>query len=166
VVGFPKVNIATPDIFARIYAAHGHRCPMSTLGGRLGMAVKQALGAFPDEQLRALYRSRTCALDGIALVLGCSEENGLLRVQSDGRHRLEAALPGRRIAAELTPFALQLAGTYRQLANRLEAGWEELAAAEQDRRTRELDAALDALLPQLWTAGESDLITLTEEAVA
>jgi len=160
------VSIATPDIFARIYAVHGHRCPMSTLGGRLGLAVKEALGEYPDGRLRAVYRTRTCALDGIAETLGCREADGSLRVASDGRHRLEVAVPGYRVTAELAPAALQLAGPYRQLANRLEAGWEELDTAEQARRRAELDAALDALLPQLWSAATAELIVLTEEADA
>ena len=50
----------SPEIFARIYARHGHRCPMSTLGGRLGLAAMQWLGDGAGE-LQAIYSNRTCA---------------------------------------------------------------------------------------------------------
>jgi hypothetical protein len=40
---------------------------MSTLGGRLALAAMQWLGESAGD-LRAIYRNRTCALDGIAEV--------------------------------------------------------------------------------------------------
>jgi formylmethanofuran dehydrogenase subunit E len=146
-----------PEIFARIYDRHGHRCPMSTLGGRLGMAAMKWLGA-EEGELRAVYSSRTCALDGIAETTGCSEEAGSLTVRSDGRHALQLESGETVVEVELTETALQMAGRYRSLCNRLEEGWETLAEEEQAKHRAEMDAMLDELLPQFWQMADEELI--------
>ena len=111
--------LAVPDIFERIRARHGHYCPMSTLGGRLGLAAMQALGEVAGE-LVATYHVDTCAADGIALATGCLPEEGRLSVCNDGRHRLELrAGDGRGLCAELTAAALEQAAACRR---RLDAG--------------------------------------------
>lgn len=151
-----------PEIFARIYTRHGHRCPMSTLGGRLGLAAMKWLGAC-DESLQAIYSNRTCALDGIAEVTGCREEAGSLAVENDGRHALTLQSAGASVEVELTCEALQMAGRYRSLCNRLESGWDRLDVGEQARRRVEMNAMLDELLPQFWQAEEQLLVQKVSE---
>lgn len=151
------MSIDPPEIFARIYTRHGHRCPMSTLGGRLGLAALKWLAA-PAEELQAIYTNRTCALDGIAEATGCSEDNGSLVVKNDGRHALKLSSAQACVEVELTADALEMAGRYRALCNRLERGWDALEAAEQGKRRAEMDAMLDELLPQFWKAEESRLV--------
>lgn len=146
-----------PEIYTRIYTRHGHRCPMSTLGGRLGLAATQRL-AVHDGEMQATYSNRTCALDGIAEATGCSEEAGSLVVKNDGRHALTLAAGDASVEVELTAEALELAGRYRSLCNRLEGGWDKLGADEQARRRVEMDAMLDELLPQLWQAEDQKLV--------
>lgn len=145
-----------PELFARIYARHGHRCPMSTLGGRLGLAAISWLDA--DSELSATYSNRTCATDGIAEATGCSEELGTLVVNNDGRHALTLRSAQTSVQVELTAAALQMAGQYRSLCNRLERGWDELEIDEQSRRRAEMDAMLDELLPQFWHADDARLV--------
>jgi len=72
--------------FERLYEFHGHRCPMSTMGARLGIAAMSALGATKADQfrVRGVYRSRNCALDGIQFVTGCTLGNGNLDVEDAG----------------------------------------------------------------------------------
>ena len=131
---------SSEDLFLRIRARHGHYCPMSTLGGRLGMA---ALGALGDDsgELTATYRIDTCAADGIAVATGCLPEEGRLTVRAEGRHRLELHGDGRGVCAELTNAALQQAAACRR--------W--------------LDAGEDAdsVLAALRTAADQELIVLT-----
>jgi formylmethanofuran dehydrogenase subunit E len=153
---------APPEIFARIYARHGHRCPMSTLGGRLGLAAIKWLGEDAGE-LQAVYCNRTCAMDGIAEVTGCSEENGSLTAKSDGRHALILKSPRASVEVELTAEALEMAGRYRSLRNRLENGWDDLNVDEQTRRRAEMDAMLDELLPQFWQAEDQLLVQKVSE---
>jgi len=149
-----------PPLFARIYARHGHRCPMSTLGGRLGLAALNLLGQTGGE-LRAVFANRTCALDGITEVTGCSEANGRLKVVPCGRHALTVStIDDRRVEVELTTTALEMAGRYRSLCDRLEQGWENLDRDEQARRQAAMDALLDELLPQFWQA-EDQLLVVT-----
>lgn len=110
-----------PDIFARIRVRHGHFCPMSTLGGRLGLAAMQVLGKVAGE-LVATYYIDTCAADGIALATGCLPEEGRLSICNDGRHRLELrSAGGQGLSAELTAAALGQAAACRR---RLDAGEE------------------------------------------
>ena len=153
--------IDPPEIFVRIYTRHGHRCPMSTLGGRLGLAAMKWLGDSAGE-LQAVYSNRTCALDGIAEATGCSEEAGTLVVKSDGRHVLLLKSPQVSVEVELTAEALEMAGRYRSLCSRLENGWDDLEVEEQTRRRAEKDAMLDELLPQFWQAKDQKLVQRTK----
>lgn len=147
----------TPEIFARIYARHGHRCPMSTLGGRLGLAAVKYLGEAGGE-FQAVYSNRTCATDGIAETTGCTEEQGSLVIKNDGRHVLTLTSGKASVEVGLTIEALEMAGRYRSLCNRLEEGWDMLAADEQLKRRAEMDALLDELLPQFWHAEDQSLV--------
>ena len=151
------MHLKVPEMFARIYTRHGHRCPMSTLGGRLGLAAIKWLGDVEGE-LHAIYSNRTCAADGIAETTGCTEENGSLVVKNDGRHALTLSSAQASVEVELTTKALEMAGRYRSLCNRLEKGWDELEEDEQVKRRAEMDAMLDDLLPQFWQAEDSQLV--------
>jgi len=152
--------IEAPEIFARVYAHHGHRCPMSTLGVRLGLAARE-LGFSSAAGLRAVYHSRTCALDGIALTLDCTEERGNLAVTTEGRHVLEIfSRDGRVVELTLSANAMHIAGDYRRLGQELEQGWDRLDDAERRARDLQREAALDALLPGLWTAPTADLVII------
>jgi len=133
---------------------------MSTLGARLGMAAReQDFLKGPD--LRAIYHTRTCALDGIALTLGCCEENGNMTVTTEGRHALELYDTDGNVAEfTLSANAMRIAGEYRQLSVELERGWDTLDDADRNNRDRRREAALDALLPGLWTAPTADLIDI------
>ncbi|GAB6062728.1 formylmethanofuran dehydrogenase subunit E family protein [Deferrisoma palaeochoriense] len=99
---------ASPDLFDLLARLHGHRCPMSILGARLGLAAVEALAPPPDRKRRGRYLHRTCALDGVQVTTGCTLGNGNLEVVPQGRHRLELGLEGEplRVAAELTEEAL------------------------------------------------------------
>ncbi len=153
--------IEPPEIFARIYARHGHRCPMSTLGGRLGLAALEAAGGC-NEGLHLVYSNRTCALDGIAETTACSEEDGNLVVRNDGRHAMQVKNNELSMEVELSAEALQIAGRYRSLCNRLEQNWDALDADEQTRRRAKMDAMLDEILPQLWQADDALLLLKRE----
>jgi len=152
--------VEAPELYARIYARHGHRCPMSTLGARLGLAALAALGP-GDGPLQATYHMRTCALDGIAETTGCREEDGSLTVTGEARHALRLQRGAVGVEVALSAGVMQAAGGYRKLCNELEQGWDALDEAERQRRQALMAAALDALLPQLWTAPDCDLIDVT-----
>jgi formylmethanofuran dehydrogenase subunit E len=72
--------------FGGLYLFHGHRCPMSTMGARLGAAAMDALGVTKADQfkVRGVYRSRNCALDGVQFVTGCTLGNSNLELEDKG----------------------------------------------------------------------------------
>lgn len=127
-----------PDLFLRIHARHGHYCPMSTLGARLGLAALQALGGNARD-LQACYQIETCAVDGIALTTGCLPEEGSLRVVPAGRHRLQLRdASGRGVCAELTVTALERAAACRRLLDAGESAAEDALAALRSGPAEEL----------------------------
>lgn len=118
----------SPDLFLRIRVRHGHYCPMSTLGGRLGAAALSALGAV-DGELTACYHIDTCAVDGIAVATGCFPEEDRLIVTGVGLHRLDLRdAAGHGMRAELTATALARAATCRKLLDDGKDADEALAA--------------------------------------
>ncbi len=149
------------ELFAEIYRRHGHRCPMSTLGGRLGFAARQRVDAgLPAESLTAVYHIATCALDGVRQATGCNEAAGSLTVREDGRHRLTLVdrRDGRGVVVTLRPHALALAGEYRRLDEELAQERPALAADVLAERLRLQEAFLDALLERLRTQPDEELM--------
>jgi formylmethanofuran dehydrogenase subunit E len=154
------------EFFAAIYALHGHRCPMSTLGGRLGRAAAARVGSF---RRLAVYHIDTCALDGIRVATGCRE----VRVTDEGRHVLDLvdARNGRGVAVTLRPEALEIAGEYRRISDALDRDRAALDAATLATRQAEVARVLDRVLEQLWTLPDEALleiapITLSGEDLA
>ncbi len=157
--------LPSAELFDEIARRHGHRCPMSTLGGRLGFAARRRLPG--NGQLHAQYLLRTCALDGIAAATGCSEQLGTLRVRESDRHAL--VLRDLRTEAfvmvELTARALALAGEYRRRDASLTADWERLSGDARKQRVREKENYLDDLLQRLRTLPEPELIAVQDASL-
>lgn len=120
------------QLFVDLAARHGHYCPMSTLGLRLGWA---ALRRLKSELQGATYFAQTCARDGIRLALNVDS----LQVEGEGRHLLRFFDKDAHWQIELLPKALELAATYRSLAG---------------------DAERDSLLEELRSADESSLLRI------
>ncbi|KIH75585.1 Formylmethanofuran dehydrogenase subunit E [Geoalkalibacter ferrihydriticus] len=149
------------QLFDRIHQRHGHYCPMSTLGGRMGFAARRRLGEVP---LRAVYLLRTCAVDGIAVATGCSEADGSLHVRDEGRHALLVGHRGgvRGLEVVLRRATLDLAWEYRHLDEALERDRPTLDAAVLQRRHSAKALFLDQLLQRLRTLPEEDLLDVRE----
>lgn len=148
-------------VFAEIYRRHGHRCPMSTLGGRIGHAARARLTAAPA---RGLYYIATCAADGIEATTGLSRESGSFRVNDSNRHALWlVGADGSAIFAELHPETLQRSAGYRALRQRLETERDTLSEAEIAIREQEILSFLDRLLEELRTLPEDELIRFSSQ---
>ncbi|WP_305043568.1 formylmethanofuran dehydrogenase subunit E family protein [Geoalkalibacter sp.] len=146
------------QLYDAIRSRHGHYCPMSTLGGRMGFAGRRRLG---DGPLRGEYLLRTCAVEGIAVATGCEEPAGTLRVRDAGRHvLLLRCASGAGFEIALRPATLELAWRYRHLDEALESERAALAPAELARRTRDKDAFLDGLLARLRALPEDELLDI------
>jgi len=154
-----------PELFEEIRRRHGHYCPMSTLGGRLGFAARQRLA--PAGELTAVYFSATCAIDGIRVSTGCDPANGTLRVTERNRHALWlATTDGRGVLVELLPAALERAGEYRTLDLALESERAHLSPDLLARRLGEKENFLRALLQQLRSLPDDELLALDDRLPA
>ena len=146
------------QLFAEIYEIHGHRCPMSTLGGRLGFAARQLFSGRPP--LRATYFIATCAADGISVMTGCSKAAGTLRIVARERHALWLQDDaGCRVFAELSPQALQLAGTYRTLDLAFQKEEAHFTVEERQQRLTSKELFLEELLQKLWILPDEELMS-------
>lgn len=143
------------EFFAAIYALHGHRCPMSTLGGRLGRAAAAHVDSL---RRRAVYHIDTCALDGIRVATGCHE----IRVVDEGRHVLDLVddRNGRGVRVALRPEALAIAGEYRRLDDALDRDRAGLDPTTLAARQSEVNQVLDKVLEQLWTLPDEALLEI------
>jgi formylmethanofuran dehydrogenase subunit E len=64
------------EIFNRVYEFHGHVCLMSTAGVRIALCAMDAIGLNKsDEYLFSIYHARTCAVDPIQFITGCTLGN-------------------------------------------------------------------------------------------
>lgn len=106
------------DLYEQLAKRHGHYCPMSTLGLRLGLEMVRRLSAAEHGTWQLCYQMRTCAADGIAMALENSLLTAELQVDPQGQHLLLcAADDGRELSLGLSAEALLLAGRYRALSD-------------------------------------------------
>lgn len=106
------------DFWAKLAWIHGHRCPMSIMGARLGHAASLRVGRHgKGVDVTALFMNRNCALDGIMATLGTTPGNQNLKVDPRGLNMLEAANDetGARVRVTLTEEALSLGKRYAEL---------------------------------------------------
>lgn len=145
------------ELFAEIWRRHGHRCPMSTLGGRLGHAVHRRLGG---ADLRVRYRIATCAVDGIAVATGCTPIEGTLVVVEEGLHQLSGRSPRGAVTVTIRPDILELAGEFRRFDNALDAERADLSPEALRQRLDEREQRLDRLLVRLCHLPEEQLLLI------
>ena len=150
-----------PEIFQKIYEQHGHRCPMSTLGGRMGLAALKALGIESNSELTAVFAQDTCAVDGIELTTGCSRSTGSLLVEESGRPMLVVrADEGQSVQVGLSERALATAWEYRTLDEAFNAGKGTLPVAELTSLHEQKEAVLQTVLEKFWTLSDEALLTV------
>ena len=121
-------------MYVALAERHGHYCPMSTLGLRLGWAAFKRL---KGELQGATYLAKTCARDGISLAL--SFEN--LQYEEQDQHRLCFSDQDNHWEITLLPQTLKLAASYRLLPS---------------------DAERDALLEGFRNADEAQLMEIVQ----
>ena len=108
--------VAESELYQRLAERHGHYCPMSTLGVRLGEEALRHLTRLPQIDLDLCYLARTCAADGIRLVFESAGYKQDFSIDPLGQHRLRCRLAGdKELSLQLSAEAMQLAAGYRDL---------------------------------------------------
>jgi formylmethanofuran dehydrogenase subunit E len=85
------MDVHREEMFKKVYDFHGHICLMSTAGVRIALAAINAIGQDKSQEfLFAFYHARTCALDPIQFITGCTLGNSNIIVNDDEKsHTLE-----------------------------------------------------------------------------
>jgi formylmethanofuran dehydrogenase subunit E len=137
------VYSAPPDAEMCAFLArfHGHTCPGSLMGLRLGLAAKEALHA--RGRIEAKTFLLACPVDGIQVGTGATYGNKAITV--DDRNEMYLILTdtksGKKVEARLTEEAMEKGKGFRELsakARSLKAG-----SAEQLAAKKEVDDILD-----------------------
>ena len=108
--------MAESELYQQLAERHGHYCPMSTLGVRLGEEALRHLTRLPQSDLDLCYLARTCAADGIRMVFESAGYDKDFTIEPLGQHRLRCLLAGgKELSLQLSAEAMQLAAGYRDL---------------------------------------------------
>ena len=133
---------------------HGHTCPGSLMGLRLGMAAKEALKA--TGKLKAKCFILSCPVDGIQVGAGTTYGNKALEVEDRNELRLilTDVASGRQVEARLTPKAEEMGKSYRDLSGRGSS----YPAGSPDRMR--IDKEKGAVLEWFRTAPDAEVVTI------
>ena len=142
-------ELGQAGFYMRLHRFHGHRCPMSILGARLGLAVAARLGRHGQQgDVKAIYHHRTCALDGIQAALGTTLGNNNLHIVEEQKHQVSARneRTGRTVIVQLTETALSRGRAYSEM-----------------RKKGGMEAEMAALLTELEQVPEQRLVEVVAE---
>jgi formylmethanofuran dehydrogenase subunit E len=155
-INTPTGKAAPPDAktCAFLKRFHGHTCPGSLMGLRLGLAAKEALKASGRLQARCFVLA--CPVDGIQVGVGTTWGNKGLEVEDENDMRLilTEVESGRKVEARLTKEAVEKGKTYRDLSEKARSH----AAGSPERMGFEMD--IEAVLNWFRTAPDSELVTV------
>jgi formylmethanofuran dehydrogenase subunit E len=136
-INMPVVYSAPPDkeMCAFLEKFHGHTCPGSLMGLRLGLAAKEALHA--EGKIEAKTFLLACSVDGIQVGAGTTYGNKALTV--DDKKEMYLILTdtksGREVEARLTNEAVEKGKGFRELSTKarsLKVGSQEQLAIKKE----------------------------------
>ena len=148
-----------------LYKFHGHVCPMSTMGARLGLAAMSALGVTKVEQfyIEARCFMKNCALDGVQFTTGCTFGNGNIAFEDGGRVEMVISMRdgSRAVTVRISDAALE---RFAETKGRKAVLTEERAISGLPRAMEidsEIKRATDALVLWVQSAPDGDLVAVT-----
>lgn len=152
----PIVYAAPPDaeMCAFLERFHGHTCPGSLMGLRLGLAAKEVLNA--QGKIEAKTFLLACPVDGIQVATGATYGNRAITVED--RKELYLILTDvkndKQVKARLTQEAMDNGKRFRDLSSKSRAL--EVGSPEQIALKRKIDDVLD------WfrTAPDEKVVTI------
>ena len=142
-INIPLVYSAPPDadMCAFLERFHGHTCPGSLMGLRLGLSAKEALNA--QGRIEAKTFLLACPVDGIQVATGATYGNRAITV--DDHKEMYLILTdiesGKQVEARLTEEAMEKGKGFRELSAKARSLKE--GAAEQSAAKKEVDEILN-----------------------
>jgi formylmethanofuran dehydrogenase subunit E len=133
---------------------HGHTCPGSLMGLRLGLAAKEALHA--QGRVKAETFLLACSVDGIQVGAGTTYGNKALTVDDRGEMYLilTDTQSGRQVEARLTEEAMEAGKGFRELSAKSRA----LKAGSREQLT--VKKEIDDILDWYRTAPDEKVVTV------
>ncbi len=156
IVNTPTAIPSPPDaeMCARLERFHGHTCPGSLIGLRLGLTAKEALKG--HGKLKAKCFILACPVDGIQVSIGTTWGNRGLEVENRGEMSmvLTDVESGRQVEARLTEKAMEKGKSYRDFSKKARS--QPAGSPERIGFEKEAEAVLD------WfrTAPDSEVVTI------
>lgn len=156
-INIPMVYSAPPDaeMCDFLERFHGHTCPGSLMGLRLGLAAKDALNA--QGRIHAKTFLLACPVDGIQVATGATYGNKAITV--DDQKELYLILTdtksGKKVEARLTEEAMGKGQGFRELSAKsrtLAAGSPEQSAVKKE---------IDDILNWYRTAPDEKVVAVT-----
>ena len=116
----PMAYAAPPnaEMCAFLAEFHGHTCPGSLMGLRLGLAAKEALNA--QGRVEAKTFIHACPVDGIQVATGATYGNRAITVEDREEMRLilTDTKTSKQVEATLTQEAMERAKGFRELSGK------------------------------------------------
>ncbi|MDY9925662.1 FmdE family protein [Methanosarcina sp.] len=138
---------------------HGHVCPGLSLGYRVAMlAAERFRDRSEDEELVAVVENRSCAVDAIQAINGCTCGKGNLIFKEHGKHVYTFFKRGdkKALRISLKPDVLPQDGKHTELFAKLRAG---TASPEE---TKEFRASHEAKSHRILEMSEEELFRISE----
>ncbi|MDI3483714.1 MAG: formylmethanofuran dehydrogenase subunit [Methanobacteriaceae archaeon] len=73
-------------IYDDIVKFHGHSCPGTAIGFKVGEIVIDKFGRSKDEEIVAIVENNSCSIDAIQFMTGCTFGKGNLIFKDHGKH--------------------------------------------------------------------------------
>ena len=155
-INIPIANSSPPDeeMCDFLERFHGHVCPGSLMGLRLGLAAKEALNA--EGRIEAKTFLLACSVDGIQVATGATYGNRAITVED--RNEMYLILTdtktGRQVEARLTEEAMEKGKGFRELSSKsrtLKSGSPEQLALKKQ---------IDDILNWYRTAPDEKVVTI------
>jgi len=156
IVNTQTATSAPPDAetCAFLEQFHGHTCPGSLMGLRLGLTAKEALEG--HGKLKGKCFVLACPVDGIQVGAGTTWGNKSLEVEdrNDMSLILTDIESGRQVEARLTEKAMERGKSFRELSGKARS--QPVGSPERMGFEKEVEALLD------WfrTAPDSEVVTI------
>ena len=154
--GFSPANSAPPEpeMCAFLERFHGHTCPGSLMGLRLGLAAKEALNA--KGKITAKTFLHACPVDGIQVATGTTLGNKSFNLEDRGEMYLilTDSTSGKQVETRLTEKAMTKGKSFRDLSEKSR----DLAAGSPERLS--LEKEIEAVLDWFRTAPDNEVVTI------